>query len=141
MATTFTLYTISVPDGPVIPYVDIEPLKAALGAEMPAHETHTFTMKEPICEAINQECERMVWSINPMTGRLERDPALTRAATIVAYLQSWSLPYPLTMETVSSKVHPALVSFISMEIEKRVYPGGLSGEDFTKLSKSKPQGS
>ena len=141
MATTFTLYTVTVPDGPVIPYIDIEPLKAALGEGMVPYETHTFTMKEPICEALNQECERMVWVVSPLTGRLDRDPALQRAATIVAYLQSWSLPYPLTMETVSSKVHPALVTFISMEIEKRVYPGGLSTEDFTKLSKSKPQGS
>ena len=141
MANTFSLYTITVPNGPVIPYVDIDPVKVALGDQMVPYDTHTFTMKEPICEALNQECERMVWAINPMTGRLERDPSLMRAATIVAYLQSWSLPHPLTMDSVGKQVHPALVSFIAMEIEKRVYPGGLSGEDFTKLSKSKPQGS
>lgn len=87
--------------------------KAAVGEGL---EEHTFTLKSPLQERHRQEADRLMWHSGNYDGSLQW------AATAVAYLQSWSLPQPLTLDGFA-QLHPALAGTISAQILNRVFPG------------------
>jgi hypothetical protein len=94
-----------------------------------ACKTHTFTMKSPINYGLEMDKQNLMLVPDAMGLGLRVEGSLDYPARIVAYLKSWTLDEPLTLDGAKS-LHPALLEPIATEISFRVRRGGLGLEDF-----------
>lgn len=100
-------------EGQTFVFTDLpDAAKEAIGDSL---KTHTFTLKAPLQERQRQEYERLMWRNG------QYDDSLRWAASAVAYLQSWTLPEPLTMEGAGS-LHPALAQAVGIQTQNAVFP-------------------
>lgn len=117
-------------DGQVYVWTDLsQEIRDAIGDVL---QEHTFTMRTPLQERHRQEFDRLMWRSGAY------DESMRWAATAVAYLQSWSLPQPLTLDGFAS-LHPSLATMIGLQASQRVFPDASQNPFFVSLLNARQQ--
>lgn len=110
-----------------------EPIREGLGE---AVKVHRFELKQPMTHALRMQADQLARTGDALLG-FTLDESRRQGAFCEAFLESWTLDKPLTVDGFNS-LHPNLAEAVFSTLFARVYPGVASCPDFMKALQTRP---
>lgn len=108
---------------------------------LPGLKKQTITLTPRFTQAQQDEVERAVQSVNPLTGQMTTDETKRAGAMVEQYVSAWDFnddkgAIPASADGYA-RLHPLVAAEIRNRIAARVFPSFVSCPDFTSALLSK----